>query len=427
MKPQELGAALKSIAEHHAVKRSFGDSNKTPARELDYSWKGGMISLDDEGAKEITDLTKQLMHDRPQVAELCSHETVRFELVEAVKEFVYSQAPLDPSKEAERLLERFGGRLCDFVCIFLVKGGSIEGVYRLNRVTLAPTRQMIPDALASMLDPSTKFPRKVIDLAVKKAGPTPPEEYAPVFNQQWYVISKSKALDRSKGEEKALRIAEEDLGLLRLRVHRELKFEEPPSIEVIGGPIATYQNGVPMGVEAGLNRESSNEVLHLASELPEIPQILDFRIESAESDFKQIAAILAKDERTQLQERVYLAYTWLNKALKQTDPRERLLDSVIGMEALMLKPRESRDTLAERLAFCAGKDFSSRKTIYDSAKDLIRTRNRVSHEGETTVLRKQSDGATMMLGKIVEIMTERCQRETTLDEFISEVERVKFS
>jgi len=139
VKPQELGAALKGVAESHARKRSLGDSDKTPVRELNFSEKGGMISLDHAGERTVTRLTDQLLDDRPRVADMCSPETVRYELVEAIKRFVYSETPLDPSKEAERLFDRLSGKPCDFVCVFPAKGGKLCTAMRVNRTIMVPS------------------------------------------------------------------------------------------------------------------------------------------------------------------------------------------------------------------------------------------------------------------------------------------------
>ena len=147
VKPQELGAALKGVAEFHARKRSFGDIDKAPVRELDFSEKGGMVSLDDAGARTVARLTDQLLDDRPRIADMCSPETVRRELVETIKRFVYSETPVDPSKEAERLLDRLTGKPCDFVCVFPAKGGQLCSAIRVNRTIMVPSLEQVPEVL----------------------------------------------------------------------------------------------------------------------------------------------------------------------------------------------------------------------------------------------------------------------------------------
>lgn len=427
MKPHELGAALKVIAEVHSTRRSFGDNSQIPARELDYSCKGGMISLDKEGAEGISSLASQLIHDRPWIEDLCSRETTRFELVDAVKELVCSPVSLDPSMVAERLLTRFNSRPCEFVCVFPVTGGNLTDIRQLNRIMLVPSRGMIPsvlDRLCPKLSPAISPAR--LDEIFTDSNPKSLGSHQSILNHPsaWYVVSGSSALDRAKGQEKALRVAEEDLGLLRIGMLRRLRNDEPPSIEVDGNSIATYRDGAVLGVEGGLD-----VVFYLTPELSRVSSMtLDVGVDDAHLDARPITTILNAEGRTGLQEKVYLAYTWLNKALKQSDPRERLLDSIIGMEALLLLPFESRGgLLAERIAFCVGSDLPSRTDIFNQARRLIQMRNRVSHQGDMNVLRREADEATRLLATIIDTMVHRCEKETSLNEFVAETEKQKFS
>lgn len=429
MKPQELGAALKSTAESHARKRSFGDSDKTPVRELNFSARGGMISLDHAGERIVARLTDQLLNDRSRIADMCSPETVRYELVEAIKTFVYSETPLDPSKEAERLLGRLSGKPCDFVCVFPAKGGKLCTAMKVNRTIMVPSLEQVPEVLKNAFSDLISVP--VQDLAVmiranKPSLPVPDAVKISNIEPDWYAISEALALDEKIGERKAFQNAEEDIGLLRLKIlETHQHSEDAPSVEVLADPVLVFKKG--MGLGAFMDVLPSESYV-LPSGLYKVQQLLDFDAAAACSSSKGIAGIVNADKRTKLQERVYLAYTWLNKALKQRDSREQLLDSVIGMEALMLQPHDSRgQTLAERVAFCLGDDLPSRLKIFGQVRELIRLRNLVSHEGEMDVLKEQADSAVDILREIVQAMTERCEKEADIGAFISEVNVRKFS
>lgn len=429
MKPQELGAALKGIAESHATKRSFGDSIKAPTRELNFSHTGGMIGLDSEGERTITLLTEQLLNDRPKIADMCSSETVRHELVEAIKRFVYSETPLDPSREAERLLGRLSGKPCDFVCVFPAKGGKLSATMRVNRTTLVPSIEQIPEVLTNAFPDLINVPvQDLVPLIRDNKPPTPAPNLIRVssIEPDWYAVSRSLALDEKVGVAKALQSVEEDIGLLRLKIlETNQHSEDAPSVEVLSGPVLVFKNGMALG--AFMDTLPSQSFM-LPTGLYEIQHNLDIEVAGAYAHSKGIAGILNAEKKTELQERVYLAFTWLNKALKQRDSRERLLDSIIGMEALMLQRHDSRGhALAERVAFCLGDDLTSRLKTFGRVRELVRMRNLVSHEGEMDVLKEQANSAVDILREIVQVMTERSEREANIDAFISEIEVLKFS
>jgi len=424
MKPQQLGAALKSLAESHATKRSFGDNDQRPVSELDFSATGGMVGLDKEGAQKVDDLAQQLILDRPKISEQCSKDVVRSEILESVKELVYSKAPLDPSGVASSLIKRLSGAPSKFIFVFPVKGGQLVSIIVLNRITLVPSLEMVSSAMTSRFPDDITTPSQDIDTMLR-SNETPIN--APPTKPDWFVISAASAMDEKKAEEIAFHIAEEDLGLLRFRMLGGSRNSvDTVSVELLDDPVLTHKKGQLLGSLRGAL--PSETFLLPVRIMGSVQEVLDLNAGSAESSFRSIVEILNNGHRSGMQERVYLGYTWLNKALKQKDTREQLLDAIIGMEALLLMPYESRgDTLAERMAFCLGKDLRSREEIFSQVKELMQTRNRVSHQGETKVVKQQADAACRALGRLTVVMAEKSQTVNEIGDLLREIQVMKFS
>jgi hypothetical protein len=64
---------------------------------------------------------------------------------------------------------------------------------------------------------------------------------------------------------------------------------------------------------------------------------------------------------------------------------ERFLKFMIALETLLIRGHESKgENLAKRVAFLMGKDYESRKSIYDRIGSFYKIRNNIVHEGLVT-------------------------------------------
>jgi len=124
---------------------------------------------------------------------------------------------------------------------------------------------------------------------------------------------------------------------------------------------------------------------------------------SRDPTIHRVNEILSRTIRTDLEERLLRAIFWYGRAVEHEDRREAVLDSVIGLESLLLKEYQQRKSatiaeLAHRLV--ADSDYESAYTP-DMILSICKTRNEIAHRGEMQVSMKEANLAVMILREVI--------------------------
>jgi hypothetical protein len=110
------------------------------------------------------------------------------------------------------------------------------------------------------------------------------------------------------------------------------------------------------------------------------PETLDLMKKLWLSD---LSKILAKHERerTSFEKLLVTAVDLFGIAMDQPNPREAYLNFVTSLESLLLKEKEPRGLLAERVAIIVGETFDARQRLFNYMEHIYDFRSKIVHSG----------------------------------------------
>jgi hypothetical protein len=96
-----------------------------------------------------------------------------------------------------------------------------------------------------------------------------------------------------------------------------------------------------------------------------------------------LSKILAKHdrERTDFEKLLVTAVDLFGIAMDQSGPREAYLNFVTSLESLLLKEKEPRGLLAERVAIIVGETFDARQRLFKYMEHIYDFRSKIVHSG----------------------------------------------
>ncbi len=72
--------------------------------------------------------------------------------------------------------------------------------------------------------------------------------------------------------------------------------------------------------------------------------------------------------------------------MNQSNSREAYLNFVTALESLLLKEKEPRGLLAERVAIIAGESYEAREDLFNDMEHIYDVRSKIVHSGFTDVI-----------------------------------------
>ena len=104
--------------------------------------------------------------------------------------------------------------------------------------------------------------------------------------------------------------------------------------------------------------------------------------------FKRMSAILERNSRNRLEERILSAMQWAGRATVNVRPEESFLQYAIALESITLGSQQDVELtyrLSLRTALLVGSRVDSRKMIRRQVRDLYNVRSRIVHSGHYEV------------------------------------------
>ena len=145
--------------------------------------------------------------------------------------------------------------------------------------------------------------------------------------------------------------------------------------------------------------------------------------------FRELTRILAKESRTDIQDRIISAILWFAKAvdvvLKDTakmepifdlggrarqrsqaemmGPYDRLVKLMVSLETLLLVDENEpiAANLSERTAMLVAHDYQTRKKLVQFVKDMYRKRSRIIHHGSKGIAQNELQQLTFLTQRVI--------------------------
>ncbi len=104
--------------------------------------------------------------------------------------------------------------------------------------------------------------------------------------------------------------------------------------------------------------------------------------------FSELSKILSKRERerSHFERLLVTAIDLFGTAMNQSNSREAYLNFVTALESLLLKEKEPRGLLAERVAIIAGESYEAREDLFNDMEHIYDVRSKIVHSGFTDVI-----------------------------------------
>jgi hypothetical protein len=102
---------------------------------------------------------------------------------------------------------------------------------------------------------------------------------------------------------------------------------------------------------------------------------------------EELSKMLGKHERdrTDFEKLIVTAIDLFGTAMNQANPKDAYLTFVTALESLLLKEKEPRGLLAERVALIVGEDHKGREWLFKRMQDIYTSRSRIVHSGFSDV------------------------------------------
>jgi hypothetical protein len=327
----------------------------------------GSIALMDSDAGEFRDRLLDLYHAVPQGTDQISLRAVESEVHEAVlKAFL-------PNKEDVKL--PFTHRLTDAL---------VELRGRLRR---APTPWWIHLEVSGLV--KEELPRKVgsVEFYVRShaASELPqPGGLTQGIVTTTYASVPVKAADSDAAKELAIRELRQTIDLLNyfggLLGNREARVYLPWEARAYS-------------LNAGISQTEGHHftLRHHEWHGPYIPFYLNLLFETEKAKragFPRALEIASKANRSSLEERLLSAIQWAGRATVEERREEAFVLFTVALESLLVDKHE-KDQITQRFAIrgahLIGKDYDSRKLLYERLKKLYALRSKIIHSGSTEI------------------------------------------
>jgi hypothetical protein len=122
--------------------------------------------------------------------------------------------------------------------------------------------------------------------------------------------------------------------------------------------------------------------------------------------------LIAKESRTDLEQRTLAAIDWVGKAIHDEDRADRFVQFMFAIEALLLTSDKGvlitpsiSYQLAENAAFILGRSAAKRREVSKEVKDLYGTRSGIVHGGAKEVSRRLLTSAWSISTRLVKSLT----------------------
>jgi len=136
---------------------------------------------------------------------------------------------------------------------------------------------------------------------------------------------------------------------------------------------------------------------------------------------ERINEMVAKKDRTDLEQRTLRAIFWYGRAIDHRDRREAILDAVIGLESLLLEKFQQRKSaaIAEGASWLMSDSENKWMFSYSRIQDICRIRNEIAHQGEMQVSRRDVNYSTSVLREAIRRVVLLSDQMASLDDLLA--------
>jgi hypothetical protein len=143
----------------------------------------------------------------------------------------------------------------------------------------------------------------------------------------------------------------------------------------------------------------------------------------------ELSHILGKPEgqRTSFERLLVTAVDLFGVAMDQPSPRESYLDFVTSLESLLLKEKEPRGLLAERVAIVVGETYDARQRIFKYMKHIYDFRSKVVHSGLSDVTEDDLRLVSILAFQAILRLVSVCGKINDIGKLVQSCSKSKFS
>lgn len=148
-----------------------------------------------------------------------------------------------------------------------------------------------------------------------------------------------------------------------------------------------------------------------------------------EYGLSKLSDLIRKKKVNDYEEMLLKSLHWLSSAQCQMEPENKLLNLIIGLEAVFT-PKERdpiSNAIAEGVALIIGKNLQQRKSIKKRIKELYQIRSAVSHGGTKKIYNADISEANHFLFFIIGKLIDMKERFSSRSQFIEYIENLKLS
>lgn len=221
-------------------------------------------------------------------------------------------------------------------------------------------------------------------------------------------ITQGKNGDRAKSAIKMVREQYQGLAAVAMQVcaeperASELALEEAEKVKALLGLVspAIHIPDIksltrPKGREAAETfnwvSDPGSGFFHTSAVALDMPSMQSWQIASGQIEtyrrmfFDPVSVLMKEDNLNDFKKRVLGALLIYSKAAYTSDPVEKIIFMLSGLESIILRNESEpiQQNLSERLAFLLGEDIAQRKAIIRSVKNIYGVRSRYLHHGHS--------------------------------------------